>query len=97
MSDIRPIDGNLETTNPPATENPIRKHRSRSDGGESKGLARAFRELEPDICDLGRAGELASLAEDAGDDGLLCFALGQFQKTAEDLKRKYYERYEPYK
>jgi hypothetical protein len=54
-------------------------------------LSRAFIELEPDICDLVRAGELASLAEDYGDDGLQTFAIGQLQDMAQRLKQKYYE------
>jgi hypothetical protein len=51
----------------------------------------AFIQLEPDICDLVRAAELAELAQDSGDSGLLIFAVGQFHKMADDLKRKYFE------
>ena len=56
-----------------------------------RGHAHAFLELEPDICDLVRMAELVDLADDSRDSGLLTFAVGQFRKMAEDLKRKYYE------
>jgi hypothetical protein len=53
--------------------------------------AAAFRALEPEVCDLVRSAELASLAEDTGDSGLLTFAIEQFLQMAEGLKKKYYE------
>jgi hypothetical protein len=93
MTDLKVIDGDreaAETVSQEAAETLNKKRRSQSD---RERLSRAFIELEPDICGLVRAGELTSLAEDQGDDGLLTFALGQFQKMAEDLKRKYYELY----
>jgi hypothetical protein len=51
----------------------------------------AFSELEPDICDLAQAAELAFEARvETSNEGLALYALFRFEKAAKDLKRKYY-------
>jgi hypothetical protein len=62
-------------------------------GPADKKLAAEYRALEPDICDIVRAAEMLSLAEDQEDTGLLSFAINQSLKLAEELKEKYYEAY----
>jgi hypothetical protein len=55
-------------------------------------LISAYLALEPDICDMVRAAEIASLAEEHNEE-LVTFAIEQCLKTAEELKAKYYELY----
>jgi hypothetical protein len=69
------------------------KQRSRRTTASDATLARAYRELEPEICDVVRAAELASLAEDQEDSGLLTFAIEQFLRLAEELKQRYYDEW----
>ena len=52
--------------------------------------AAAFRSLEPDICDMVRAVELVSLAEEHGEEQLT-FAIEQCLRTAKELKQTYYD------
>ena len=65
------------------------------DNGETitarRSVDTAYAALEPDICDLVQAAQLASIAEDQNDDGLVTFAIGQFQKMALELRARYYE------
>jgi hypothetical protein len=56
-------------------------------------LDQAYIELEPDVCDLVRAGELISLVEAHGDSGLLTYAIEQFDKNVKEFKQKYYKLY----
>jgi hypothetical protein len=50
--------------------------------------AKAYRNMEPHVCDLARAAELAMLASD--DEGLFLFAVEQFETMAQRLRERYY-------
>jgi hypothetical protein len=69
--------------------NVVALRRSAPDGNREARHVRAFLDLEPDICDLVRAADLALLAED--EEELFAFTVEQFQKMAHDLKRKFYK------
>jgi hypothetical protein len=82
--------------------NPSRLARTRGDGPAANVVAvpasrdrdamtDAFSDLEPDICDLVAAAEIAfDMAMDGQVDGKTLFAIEQFKKLAEGLKEKYY-------
>jgi hypothetical protein len=71
----------------------LRRPASKNAGSDDKRHAAAFRSLEPDICDMVRAAEMASLAEEHGEE-LLTFAIEQCLRTAEEFKQTYYELHE---
>jgi hypothetical protein len=50
--------------------------------------AKAYRDMEPHVCDLARAAQLAMLASD--DEGLFLFAVEQFDEMAERFRKRYY-------
>jgi hypothetical protein len=67
------------------------KGRGRRGANISDNEVNAYRDLEPDICDLVRAAEIAfemAMKEDAG--GCTLFSVEQFKRLAEDLKAKFY-------
>jgi len=79
MSDLKVIDG---------------KGRGRRGANTSDNEVNAFRDLEPDICNLVRAAEIAfSMAMDEDVGGCTLFSVEQFKRLAEDLKAKYYRAY----
>jgi hypothetical protein len=57
-------------------------------GGEAQ-RAKAYFDMEPYVCDLARAAEIAMILHD-DDTGLLLFAVDQFNKLAEDLRQRWY-------
>jgi hypothetical protein len=50
--------------------------------------AKAYRDMEPHVCDLARAAELAMLASD--DESLFLFAVEQFETMAQRFRKRYY-------
>jgi hypothetical protein len=50
--------------------------------------ALAYSRMEPHVCDLARAAELAMLASD--DEGLFLFAVEQFETMAQQFRKRYY-------
>jgi uncharacterized membrane protein YfhO len=50
--------------------------------------AQAYRDMEPHVCDLARAAELAMLASD--DESLFLFAVEQFETMAQRFRKRYY-------
>jgi hypothetical protein len=50
--------------------------------------AKAYRDMEPHVCDLARAAQLAMLASD--DEGLFLFAVEQFDTMAQRFRERYY-------
>jgi hypothetical protein len=50
--------------------------------------AQVYRDMEPHVCDLARAAELAMLASD--DEGLFLFAVEQFETMAQRFRERYY-------
>jgi hypothetical protein len=70
----------------------LEQPRSKRGDGNGK-ICSAFMDLEPDICDVLRAADLAcQLALDEGDkiDDLVFFCIRHCQQLAADLKEKYY-------
>jgi hypothetical protein len=56
--------------------------------------AKAYRDMEPHVCDLARAAELAMLASD--DESLFLFAVEQFETMAQRFRANYYaEQFKP--
>jgi hypothetical protein len=49
---------------------------------------KAYRDMEPHVCDLARAAELAMLASD--DESLFLFAVEQFETMAQRFRKRYY-------
>ena len=54
-----------------------------------KALAAGYMELEPDICDLVRAAEIAAMMFDKKPE-LTNFMVDQFLRMANELQQKYY-------
>ena len=50
--------------------------------------AKAYRDMEPHVCDLARAAELAMLASD--DESLFLFAVEQFETMVQRFRERYY-------
>jgi hypothetical protein len=50
--------------------------------------ALAYSRMEPHVCDLARAAELAMLASD--DESLFLFAVEQFETMAQRFRKRYY-------
>jgi hypothetical protein len=57
--------------------------------GDDAKRAKAYFAMEPYVCDLARAAQVAMILHD-DDTGLLLFAIDQFNKLAEDLRKRWY-------
>ena len=102
MTDLKVIDGTGDTSgNVVKLAKPRikgRRQRRKGNGNDTARLTarlvQSYRDMEPDICDLVTAAEIAldqALQEDVGRCTL--FSVDQFQRLADDLKKKYYRAY----
>jgi hypothetical protein len=88
-------DTNVVPLTPPVAnnKNPERKRKRRT-GEPSQKLdwQGALQALEPDICDLERAAEIAQIVSDSEDsENLRDFAIAQTLRLSRELREKYYE------
>jgi hypothetical protein len=60
------------------------------DMGTDAKRAKAYFDMEPYVCDLERAAQIAMVLHDE-DPSLFLFAVEQFDKMAEDLRRRWYK------
>jgi hypothetical protein len=52
--------------------------------------AKAYSDMEPDLCDVVRMGEIAASLFDCSDQGLFVFAVGHLEEMLLELRKRYY-------